>query len=782
MNRLIHIACTATLFTFILLDPNLNAQARGVRLVGYITEADSKNPVVGANVIIYEAPFDSNKQSLTGTASDADGFYTTPRLEKGNYVIFFKSIGYKEHIEQVKLTINEGTLELNIKLKQSSVELQEVVVSDEKLKTNTISTINVSPKLLSLLPSISGEMDIFRSLQLLPGVKVASELSSGIYVRGGSPDQNLTLIDGAIIYNPAHLGNIASTFNTNAIHDINLIKGAFPAEYGGRLSSVLDIRLREGTKEREKGMIGLGAINSHGTLEGPINDNLTYIVSSRIMYYDKIQEAFQKKSVTPRYNFFDINAKLNYKITQDENVSLNYIFSSDNVYSPPINLGFEYGIKWSNAIISANWLKLKEGSYLHNTNFSYITYDFSSSLNDVTSDTTANDYYSSSKLGDFLLKENLELQFSDEYKLKTGFEFVYHSYELINWNLYDPILETSSDHSEIHNSYEISAFIQNEIQPFSFFSTNLGFRIYKFSQSQKLTFEPRLSLAISFTDDIIIKAAYAEAQQFLHLILRNDIRLPTDLWFSSTKNTLPSKSRQAVVGLEIYADEKRFLFSLEGYYKDFKNIYEFIDMPEYSVEKSIETLFTRGKGEAYGIEFFFNKREGVITGWIGYTLSWTKRLFNDLNAGRIFTPRYDRRHDVSFVLTYELASNFNIGLTWTFSSGPGITIPTAKYYFSNPELDGSEKVYINYSKRNAYSLPDYHKLDLNLKYTTLLFDLETDIYLNLYNVYNRKNAFAQYVSYDFDKDNNTYDYTSSPKLRQVTLMPFIPTFGFVVKF
>ncbi|MCK5591358.1 MAG: TonB-dependent receptor plug domain-containing protein, partial [Candidatus Pacebacteria bacterium] len=373
---------------------------------------------------------------------------------------------------KINITIISGTILLDVKLTPDAVELEEVVIRDEKLQEDNISVINVSPKLLSLLPSLSGEIDIFRSLTLLPGVKVASEMSSGIYVRGGSPDQNLTLVDGAMVYNPSHLGNIASTFNTYALYDVKLIKGAFPAEYGGRLSSVLDVKLREGTNEREKGIIGIGTIMSHATLEGPITEKLTYIISSRIMYYDKLQEMFQENSVTPRYNFFDINTKVNYKFSANENAALNIMYSKDNVYSPPVNLGFNYKTSWSNTNISTNWITMISESFILNSNLAYINYNFTSSLDDISSDSLANDYFSSSDLQDIAFKENLEFNISESYTLKTGFEFISHNYELVNWILYDHILETSPDHSEQYLSYEFSIYLQNEWQPFAFLSTN----------------------------------------------------------------------------------------------------------------------------------------------------------------------------------------------------------------------------------------------------------------------------------------------------------------------
>jgi hypothetical protein len=289
-------------------------------------------------------------------------------------------------------------------------------------------------------------------------------------------------------------------------------------------------------------------------------------------------------------------------------------------------------------------------------------------------------------------------------------------------------------------------------------------------------------MSVSAFDNLIFKTAYAESHQFLHLILRNDIRLPTDLWYPSTINIEPAKSKQYVFGIDYYFQDKIFLVALEGYYKDFDNIYEIQDLPQYSLNRKIEENFTKGKGEAYGAEFFINKRKGSFLGWIGYTFSYTKRLFDVLNSGRIFPPRYDRRHDISAVGTYSLTDNLSFGFTFTYSSGPGLTMPTSKYFYGNEELNESIKEQIYYSDRNDYKLPDYHKLDLNFKYTTNWGGYPLEIYINLLNVYNQQNPFTQYIAYDFDEDKNSYDYNSSLKLRQITLMPFFPTFGFSLRF
>ena len=751
-----------------------------MKITGYVFDSETKKGIIGVNIIITK-DVQLNDSFQTGAATGLDGQFVTSRLPIGKYKVTFRNMGYKEKIEFVDISKASGALELNVYLTSAAVQIEEVIVRETKETEEIISAVNISPKMLNMLPSLSGEIDVFKSLQLLPGVKVASEMSSGIYVRGGSPDQNLTLVDGTMLYNPSHLGNIASTFNTYALNDVKLIKGAFPAEYGGRLSSVLDVKLREGTNEREKGVIGIGTIMSHATLEGPITDKLTYIVSSRIMYYDQLQEVFQKESVTPRNNFFDMNTKLNYKFSKEQNIAINFMYNKDNIYSPPVNLGFDYKTNWSNMNLSANWLTMNENSYILQSNFSFIKYKFTSSLNDLTN-SIESDYFSSSDLQDISVEQDVDLTISDEFTIKSGYEFIYHQYQLVNWIVYHSVLETSPDHFENHNSYEFAYFLQSQWQPFGFINTNFGVRIYKFSNLSDVKFEPRLSMSIAFSDNFLLKGAYAEAHQFLHLILRNDIRMPTDLWYPSTGNIEPSFSRQSVAGFDIYFGEKVYLFSVEAYYKDFENIYEFRDMPFYSVKNPIENNFTKGIGEAYGVEFFLNKRSGRISGWLGYTISWTKRLFSELNTGKIFPPQYDRLHDISFVLTYEIMKNLSLGITWSYSTGSGMTMPTGKYYFTNSEIDGIENQNVNYSSRNEYNLPDYHKMDLNIKYSTTMFSLPTDFFINIYNLYNQSNAFAQYIAYDFDTKKNEFDYTSTPKLNQITLMPFFPTFGFAVKF
>jgi len=406
-----------------------------------------------------------------------------------------------------------------------------------------------------------------------------------------------------------------------------------------------------------------------------------------------------------------------------------------------------------------------------------------SALDDVKNDSLANDYFSSSTLKDFYVKTNIEYKWLENQTFKSGFEVALHNYDLINRNFYDKSLEFSPDYSENTFSTESAFYVQNESQFLATLNTNVGLRLYYFQESKDVKFEPRLSFSLAFTDNIFLKGAYAVAHQFLHLITRNDITLPTDLWYPSTVNVKPSRSEQFVAGFDTYFGNKEFLLSVEGYYKTMENLYEFKEVLDYGRSVPIEDLFTEGEGEAYGIEAFFNKRMGNITGWLGYTLSWTRRLFPNLNAGKVFEPRYDRRHDLSVVLAYKLNEQWSIGVTWVYATGQGYTMPTAQYYFSPQGVRGDrqERVQFHYTERNEYKLPDYHKLDISTNYKFQAFELPFEAYLTLYNVYNRQNPFAQYVVYE-DEITESGETISVPKMKQISLMPFIPTIGVQIKF
>lgn len=763
-------------FAILLSSENIIAQENTITVSGFVTDKTTGEVLVGSNILLYKDSISTSLPPIRGVAANSYGYYAIPNITPGRYFLITRYVGYRTEV--IEFITGENNLRIDPELMSEEVELGEIVIQAKREDKAAISTIQVDPALLEKLPSFSGEVELFKSLQFLPGVKVASETSSGLYIRGGSPDQTLVLVDGMIIYNPAHLGNFTTTFNSNALQDVKLIKGAFPAEYGGRLSSVLDIKLRSGTKEKDIGTLGVGGINSHVNLEGPLSDNSTYMVSGRWMYYDLFQESFAKESTIPRYHFYDANLKLSYNLSESDILSISGMYTKDNLYNPSNSEDIHYDVKWENGAININWLQIASNSFFSNTTLSYINYKFNSIIENDTLFNSAADFYASSKLQDFNLRKTFEFYLNENHTINSGVEVVLHNYKLITSNFYNPLFTVSDNIETDLQSLEASIFVQDEIDITPYLSTNIGGRAYYFRSTNYYSFEPRISAAYYLLHNLQFKAAFATAHQFLHLIVRNDISLPTDFWYPSTKNIKPGKSNQYVAGLNYNFSEGAYTFALEGYYKDFKNLYEFKENASFDLYEDIDQNLTEGEGEAYGIEFFVNKGKGNLNGWIGYTLAWTKRLFPEINHGKIFYPRYDRRHDISLVLVYEFNKSFSMGLTWNYATGQGYTMYTGQFQFGDI-LDDEPDIRFNQPERNAYRLPDYHKLDLNFTYKFNWNQLPLEAYLNIYNVYNRQNAYAQYLVSEEDPDSPGKKVN---KLKQLTLFPFIPTVGIKLSF
>jgi len=747
-------------------------QQQEISITGFVSDKITGESLIGTNILIYKDTLKLSSDFIYGVATNNFGYYVIPKLKRNKYYIFFRHLGYKVSIKEIDLNVQESNLNYNVQLEAENIKLNEIIVEGEKIDKNVLSTIDVSPELLTKLPSMSGEVDLFRLLQLLPGVSKSSELSNGLYVRGGSPDQTLTLVDGSIIYNPSHIGNIASRFNSNAIHDVKLIKGAFPAEYGGRLSSVLDIKLRSGTKEKEKGTLGVGVINSFFNFEGPLENSATYMVAGRIMYYDLLQNKFDKNSTVPRYTFHDLNGKVNYNLSESSIISLSAMYSYDNMYNPSAD-DIEYDIEWENLNIALNWLQINSKSLFLNSLLSFTNYKFSSKIGIGTNTVSSSSYYVNPNLTDLIFRQTAELNWAMNQKLKTGFEISFHNYDLLYNEYYDLSYEQDPYAGKDINAVEAALFLQNESVFFNSLKTNLGGRLFYFNDTNQLTFEPRISLSYELFYGLYIKGAAAVANQYLHLITRNDIALPSDLWYPATANIQPSRSTQYVFGIDKFFDEESYQTSIEFYYRDMKNIYEFKNSPEINpLNNSIEDQFVQGVGEAYGMELFFQKREGKLIGWIGYTLAWTKRKFDDLNLGRVFYPKYDRRHDLSLAATYSLNDQITFGATFTYATGMRYNAPTGQFIFNPIGISGPAQVLLDYDDLNTNKFPAYHKLDLNFNYKLRMTKTELNFYINLYNVYNRRNAYAQFIVFSEDAEGN-----EKVMLKRISLFPFIPAAG-----
>jgi TonB dependent receptor-like, beta-barrel/TonB-dependent Receptor Plug Domain/Carboxypeptidase regulatory-like domain len=749
---------------------------------GTITDSISGEVLINASLLLLDDSHSAPATPLRGATSNKFGFYSIPDISPGRYTVLARMLGYRSMSVPCAISDATSSLHLDLRMVEEDIRLQEVVVegtttTDRRLQ---VSSIEVAPEFIKQLPSLGGEIDVFRSLQLLPGVKASSEVSSGLYIRGSSPDQNLTLLDGVVLYNPSHLGGFLSTFNPDALNRIQLIKGAFPAEYGGRLSSIIDLTMREGTKEKVSGAAGLGMISSHLTLEGPLTENSSFMVSGRRMYLDLLYPLFADGPNIPRYYFYDLNAKVNYSLSASDRLFGSGYFGRDVFSVPPDNGSDELDMSWGNASTNLRWVHILSPSLFTNFSIIYTNYDFSSS---VIQDGyfSREEFTTHSGIEDVVLRGELQFFPNELHTIKSGIELTGHNFAVSasdNVDIEDGLLNRTT-----LTALEAAVYLQDEWKVTQRLSTNLGGRFYYFHDGRYIGFEPRLAASYELSEGVLLKGSLAVAHQFLHLITRDDISVPTDLWFPSTETVLPSWSIQGVVGLETGLFDDHYSLAVEGYFKKMKNLYEYRDGADFSFGVPVESQFTSGTGVAYGLEFLLNKPAGPFTGWLGYTLAWTSRTFPDLNYGRSFPPRYDQRHSISAVLTYRLGDHWEFGATWEYGTGQASTLPTGQYIFAR--IDGrdmhdvrSGDLYFDYTERNAHRLPAFHKLDLSFVHKFRWFNLPFQFSINVYNAYNRANVFREIL----EVRPTAVPRAAKPVIRRITLFPIIPTLGLTVKF
>lgn len=762
---------------------------------GIVREAGSDEAVIGITVMVVRdtAASVASAKPIGGTRTNKYGFYSLPNIPQGSYFLVIRGIGY-ETVKRPIVVGNENLRE-NIALKVQNVRGKTVTIEVERdpSATRSISTVELNTDFARKMPVLGGESDIFRVLQLMPGIKAGSELSSGLYVRGGSPDQNLILLDGVVVYNPSHLGGFLSTFNSDAIRDVRVIKGAFPAEYGGRLSSVIDMTMKEGSKEKFSGVGNLGLIASRLTLEGPITPDISFMVSGRRTYFDLILAALpQRPDVS--YYFYDLNAKLNWNISDNDRLFLSGYFGRDVAGGGGITGGSNaFNTDWGNSTANLRWMHVASPSLF--TNFSAIFTDYQFSLG--IPDTTAG-FSTLSRIRDFTVRGDIQWYPDKQHTVKAGIDVTYHNFTtlLSATASAERFLQTLGIEGNASiPSIEAAAYAQDEWQDafdIDGLSVNAGLRLSYFQLGSRLLPEPRLSAVYNLGNTILgnnfkFKGAFAVANQFLHLVVRNDITLPTDTWFPATETIKPANSTQYVFGAETTIFDNEVLVSVEGYYKSMNNLLEFKENAGFnSLFTTREQDLAVGKGESYGVEVFINKQLGSFTGWIGYTLSWTTRQFEELNKGNTFFPRYDSRHDVSVTLNYKLSDSWELGASWVFQSGQAFTMPSGQYYslLANYSPSGqfsgasrlqslSTSAYTLYTERNGGRLPAYHRMDVNFTHYFSWFGLPFNLSLNVYNVYNRLNPFTWSIRQDF---------TGTRQVSQFTLFPIIPTIGIGFKF
>jgi hypothetical protein len=769
---------------FLLTSCMLSAQNHTIS--GYIEDAASGERIIGVNVFAAGTNY--------GISSNTYGFYSLT-LPEGQYNLVVSFIGYQNIEQSIDLKADTS---LDFTLHEDVQQLDEVEVTAEELPAEQVrmSTINLKVADIKKIPAFMGEVDIIRAIQLLPGVQSGSEGTTGFYVRGGSPDQNLILLDGVPVYNASHLFGFFSVFNADAIKNVQLTKGGFPARYGGRLSSVLEIDMKEGNMKEFHGEGSIGLIASKLTLEGPIvKDKTSFIVSGRRTYIDLITAPILSAVDGYRagYYFGDINAKINHVFSRKDRLYLSYYGGNDKFYYRE-RYGSSFGnyeeitesnLEWGNHTASLRWNHLFSNKLFGNLNATFTQYKFNTGFSDqVTGGTEDENYFSGfeyfSRIRDYGLRYDFEYRLNSKHNLRFGASYTYHIFNPGASQFleeFDGIsLDSIQEFSKPVFANDFFIYGEDDYQISERWRANYGlhFAGYFVKDAFYSSLQPRLGVRYMISDAWSMKGSYAYMNQFIHLLSNTGIGLPTDLWVSSTANVKPQLSQQVALGSTRNFAGNRFEFSTEIYYKWMSNLIEYKEGASFVTSSEWENqVETDGRGWAYGMEVLLRKNTGKTTGWIGYTLAWSNRQFENLNDGEIFPYRYDRRHDVSIVLNHEFNEQFDVGLTWVFGSGNSFTAPIGNMLLpSNFDPDFPSQFQI-YSDRNSQRMPNYHRLDLGINFHKKTKWGQRTWNFSIYNAYSRLNPFFLYINEDFN---------GNKEVRQVSLFPIIPSIAYIFKF
>jgi len=748
---------------------------------GTIRSARTGETILGATIRIDNPP--------AGTVSNEYGFYSLPLPAGGPYRIDISAVGFKA--QKLDLTLTEDKVE-DIKMEEEVKDLQEVTItaspSARSLKSPQMGLEKLSIRETKNIPVLLGERDILKTIQLLPGIKSAGDGNSGFYVRGGAADQNLILLDEAPVYNASHLLGFFSTFNSDAIKNISVYKGGMPAQYGGRLSSVLDVRMNDGNNKDYSVNGGIGLISSRLSVEGPIQrDKSSFLVSGRRTYAD----VFLKLSPDSNINrsslyFYDLNAKANYILGDKDRLYLSGYFGRD-----VLNQSNVAGINWGNTTATLRWNHLFNRRLFSNTSLIYSNYDYKININQ-----DGRNFNIFSQIRDWNVKEELEWYAGTKNTLNLGFNAIFHTIRPGEITAGGKDAGINPMALQRRYSLENAVYASDTWKPTDRFGLSFGLRVSAFSVLGKgdyyhfdangnvtdtmhygsgqvvITYvnpEPRLAASYQLNNSSAIKASYVRNTQNLHLISNTTTSSPTDKWVANTNVIKPEISDQWAVGYYRNLAGDSYELTVETYYKDMQNQIDYRNGADIFTNRPIETQLLYGKGRAYGIEWLLKKKTGRLTGWIGYTLSKTERKINGINNDQWYNARQDRTHDIAIVGMYELNKKWTLSATWVFYTGDAVTFPNGKY-----TIDGN--VYFYYTNRNAYRMPNYHRLDLgatcqlkkNRKFSS-------DLTFSLYNAYGRQNAYQ----IDFRQGKNNPNITEAV---QTALFTYVPSITYNFKF
>jgi len=771
------------LFLIFLLSFTVSASAQKTyTLSGYIKDKSSGEELIGATVMV--------KGTTKGATTNSYGYFALT-LAQGEYSFRIDYLGYKSF--ETKIKLNADT-RMTFKLEPDNV-MNEVEINAEspreQLDKTQMSKIELNVQQMKKLPVLFGEVDVLKTLQLLPGVQSGSEGSTGFFVRGGAQDQNLIILDEAPVYNASHLFGFFSVFNSDAIKNVELYKGDFPARYGGRLSSVVDITLKDGNNEKFSGEGGIGLIASRLTLEGPIKKGKSsYIISARRTYVDvftnllnEINKNKPNYNIIPAYYFYDANAKINYELDSSNKVFLSGYFGRD-VFS--FNRGtFGFGFNWGNATGTARWNHVFSPKLFENTTATFTDYEYniSSTSNQLT-------FNLGSHIQDWAVKTDFDYLASGTHYIQFGASEIYHIFDISRFSLQTSTNPTSTTLGNTLFGDELGAYISDNWDMSDRWKLNYGLRWSGFVSGGKFynAPEPRLALRYKLTDDVSLKGSYTHMNQYIHLVSNSGSTLPTDIWYPTTATVPPQKCDQIDAGVTTVLLGDKLTLTDEVYYKQYQNLIDYKNGAQLFLNPKIDTSFVYGNGWSYGNEIFLQKQSGRFTGWIAYTLSWSQVQFKgnttetNINGGQVFYAKYDQRNNISVVASYDLTERLSISATFVFQSGSLTSLPTSYSLIQDPNPTNP---FINTSEdtRNNVRLPAYNRLDLAIVWKFKPKWGHSDLTLSVYNVYDRLNPYIVYINVPSAlPGSSTLNIPQGATVQQISLFPIIPSLTYNFKF
>ena len=783
------------------------ALAQKRTISGYVMDAASKETLIGATI------FDKN--SGKGCVTNNYGFYTLT-LDQGALDLQVSYVGYTQQNKTLDLKEN---LSMNFAL-ETNTTLDEVVVEATRATVSArspqMSVVELPIQQIKSIPTLFGEADVLKAIQLLPGVQNGSEGSAGMYVRGGGPDENLLLLDGVPVYNVNHMMGFFSVFNPDALKNVTLYKGSFPAHFGGRLSSVVDIRMKEGDMQKYHGNVSVGLISSKLNIEGPIvKDKLSFNLSFRRTYSDLLikpalwiarmrLEGVNK--LNGGYYFYDLNAKLNWKISDKDRLYLSFYSGDDGVYLKIKNKDYAYNDvqyqnyinmdwKWGNMVSALRWNHVMSQKLFMDASVNYTQYRHNLGMGMTEeniyeqNNTSVKDEFSmayKSGINDLTAKVDFDYTPLPNHEIRFGGSYTYHmfrpevqSYKYVEGNQTE--LDTIAGSPKVF-AHETALYVEDNMTFGDIFRVNAGLHYSTFTVEGKTyqSVQPRLSTSVMLASNLSLKAGYAYMTQYVHLLSNSSLSLPTDLWVPVTKNIVPMNAHQVSLGA-FYELPKLFDISVEGYYKIMDNLLEYKDGASFfGSSENWENKVCMGKGWAYGVELLVQRSFGKTTGWIGYTWAHAKRQFDRegmvINQGEVFPAKYDRRHDLSITVQHKFNDRIDLSGTWVFSSGNCGTLGTQIY--EGLVDDWGTVPAINALERNNFRLGSYHRLDLSVNFHKQKKHGVRTWNISVYNVYNHNNPFIVYTDYRWDEAAQK----EKRVLMQASLFPIIPSVSYSFKF